>query len=580
MIKSNKIKISTKNCRKLEYFKSLGYDILSDFIDLNIKDLNVGSRQIVDVICDYCGREVKSTYKEYIRNISKGNKFACSKVCGSIKAKETNLLNIGVLNHMQLPDIQEKAKKTNLRKYGVEFLQQSNEIRKKSKNTLLEKYGVDHISKTDHFKSKYKKTCLENNGVDYPMQSDSIKEKSKNTLLENYGVDNPTKSLYIKELIKNNNLVKYNVEHPMMLDFFKKKLKESLFTKYGVDNITRDDNFRKKFKITNNINYLKYRDNSISIFNCDNGHEFEITSDNYYHRMYANLPICTICYPISDYKSIGEKSLLEYITSIYKGEITSGYRDNLEIDIYLPELNIGFEYNGLYWHSETYKSKSYHIDKLKFFKEKGIRIINIWEDDWIHKSEIIKSQIKNWLFITDNKIYARKCDVKIIDKSDFLDNNHIQGSDNSKVKIGLFYNNEIVSIMTFNKLEGRKKMQVDEWNLSRFCNLLNTNVVGSASKLLSFFIKNYNPKRIISYADLSWSNGNLYKKLGFKTISETNPDYRYIVNNKRVHKQNFKKSKFKIVNQTENEYFRELGYNRIWDCGKIKFEMINQNFSE
>ena len=137
MIKSEFVKIKVKGCRKISLFEKLGYDTSKEFIDIKIKDLNSGSRESVDVICDYCGREVKVHYKEYLRNISIRGKYSCSKICGSEKAKETNIKNIGVEYPMMLKSFQEKAKSTNLDKYGVEFLQQSKSIRDKYKITCL-----------------------------------------------------------------------------------------------------------------------------------------------------------------------------------------------------------------------------------------------------------------------------------------------------------------------------------------------------------------------------------------------------------------------------------------------------------
>jgi hypothetical protein len=228
----------------------------------------------------------------------------------------------------------------------------------------------------------------------------------------------------------------------------------------------------------------------------------------------------------------------------------------------------------LYWHSEEKRSKTYHLDKTNFFKEKGIRIIHIWEDDWLYKQDIIKSQIKNMLLKIDRKIYARNCKIVILKNvSNFLEKNHIQGKDKSNLKLGLLYNNELVSVMTFNHLEGRNKMSNNEWNLSRFCNLLDTNVIGGASKLLNYFIKNFNPKRIISYADKDWSIGNLYFKLNFNLKYETKPDYKYIIDGKRKHKQNFKKKNLN-VNISESSHMSLLGIKKIYDCGKMKFEMI------
>ena len=144
---------------------------------------------------------------------------------------------------------------------------------------------------------------------------------------------------------------------------------------------------------------------------------------------------------------------------------------------------------------------------------------------------------------TESKIFARKCQVvEMKSVNGFLESNHIQGKVRSIVKLGLYHNSELVSVMTFDKFEGRKKMSESEWNLNRFCSKLNTNVIGGASKLLKYFINKYNPKRIISYSDKDWSNGDLYISLGFNKISESKPDYKYIVGGKRIHKSNFKKS--------------------------------------
>jgi hypothetical protein len=667
MILDKYVKIATFGCRKLKEFESLGYDISGEFIDIKVEHLNNGSRQVIKASCDFCGEIVNIIYKEYLRNISIGNKYACSKKCGSEKAKKYNLEKYGVEYSMQLKETQEKVKKTNLQKYGVEYLQQSDIIKFKSKETLVKKYGVDHISKTEIFKKTSKETNLRKLGVEYPTQSKDVKDKIKNTLLEKYGVDNPSKSDQIKSKIKENNLGKYGVEHhmlldefkdkvketnlhkwgtcnpnslkeikdktketnlqkygvespmmldsikfkvketnlkrygfdnpmksdkiketirlnnlekwgvthPMMLESFREKTKETLSKKWGSDSILKSDIFRKnRFLISSDVNYIEYVSDRISKMFCPNcKSEYQIHCDNYIKRKELNANTCTICYPISDQKSIKEKELFEFIKSIYADEVIQSYRDGVEIDIYLPELKIGFEFNGLYWHSEEYKDKNYHLNKTNYFKEKSIRIIHIWEDDWDNKKEIIKSQIRNWLN-KSQRIFARKCIVKELKNVvDFLNDNHIQGSDNSIVKLGLFTNDKLISVMTFNKIEGRKKMDIDEYNLSRFCNELNTNVVGGASKLFKHFIKKYKPSRIISYTDKDWSVGNLYYRLGFKNINETRPDYKYIINGLRKNKSNYRKSKIG-GNLSESKEMNKKGIFKIWDCGKIKFEIL------
>jgi hypothetical protein len=127
--------------------------------------------------------------------------------------------------------------------------------------------------------------------------------------------------------------------------------------------------------------------------------------------------------------------------------------------------------------------------------------------------------------------------------------------------------------MIFDKFEGRKKMKENEWNLSRYCNKLDFYVIGGASKLLNYFIKNFKPSRIISYADKNWSEGYLYQILGFNRLNDSKPDYKYILNNKRIHKSRFRKSRLN-TNLTESQKMKKSQINRIWDCGKSKFELI------
>ena len=110
-------------------------------------------------------------------------------------------------------------------------------------------------------------------------------------------------------------------------------------------------------------------------------------------------------------------------------------------------------------------------------------------------------------------------------------------------------------------------MGESEYNLNRFCNILNYTVIGGASKLLKCFINEYKPNRIISYADLSWSAGGLYNNLGFDELYRTGPDYKYIIGDDRVHKSRYSKSKTGISE-------RDLDLLRIYDCGKIKFEKL------
>jgi len=317
--------------------------------------------------------------------------------------------------------------------------------------------------------------------------------------------------------------------------------------------------------------------------NCDLGKET-------YHRDYIKGHWDWEVFSNIGKQSKEELELLEFIKNIYKGEIKTNVRlfPKNEIDIYLPELNIGIEYNGLYWHSEkANRFKDYHFNKYKQAIDNNIRLIQIFSDEWLNKKNIVKNKLRSVLNITETKIYARKCSIKEIlfkEKNQFLDNYHIQGSDRSSIKLGLFLKEELVAVMTFSHPRialGGNKNDKKIYELSRYATKYN--VIGGASKLLNFFIKNFNPTKIYSYSDNRWTdpNNNMYLKIGFKKEKESSPNYFYTKDYlKRYHRFNFNKKILKKmgcdVNKTEFEIMEELGYTKIWDCGTTKFV---KNFS-
>ncbi len=281
---------------------------------------------------------------------------------------------------------------------------------------------------------------------------------------------------------------------------------------------------------------------------------------------------------------IKQTELLNFIKSIYTDSIIENDRNILggkELDIYLPKLNLAFEFNGLYWHSEVYKDKNYHLNKLELCEKNNIRLFNIWEDDWNNKQEILKSMISNHI-IGSNKIWARKCKIKKLDNYqyvNFLNENHLQGSVYAKVKVGLFYNDELVSVASFGTLRkslGQNAIN-DSYELLRFCNKLNYSVTGGASRLISWFKEEYKPTLLISYANRDWSIGNLYESIGFKFISNSTPSYHYVISNKRQHRFNWRKDKLVKMgcdpSKTEHQIMIDNGYYRIWNCGTKKYEI-------
>jgi hypothetical protein len=257
----------------------------------------------------------------------------------------------------------------------------------------------------------------------------------------------------------------------------------------------------------------------------------------------------------------------------------------LELDIYIPELNLAIEFNGNRFHSDLYKKKNYHLKKTLECNVKGIRLIHVWECDYTKKKPIILSNIQTILGKTPTRIYARECTIKTVTSMEtqhFLNQNHLQGNTVAGIRLGLYYKDTLVSMMTFSKLRKAVSMSHKEgsYELARFCNQLNTIVVGGASKLFQHFIKNHNPKHILSFANRDWSMGNMYSKLGMADSGVTPPGYFYTKSQYRYSRFAFTKHKLIEMgfdsNKTEYDIMTEQGYFRIWDCGNLKYEWTSE----
>lgn len=251
-----------------------------------------------------------------------------------------------------------------------------------------------------------------------------------------------------------------------------------------------------------------------------------------------------------------------------------------ELDLIIEGKKIAIEFDGLYWHSDDKKPDNYHLSKSELCETVGYKLIHVFEDEFVYKKEIVLSRLLNILGKTKEKVYARKCEIKEVTYKDsecFLNENHIQGNCISKYRYGLYYNNELVSLMTFGstRINLNSKKENGVFELLRFVNKKNTSVLGGASKLLKHFIKVVNPIKIISYSDNRWGNGNLYKKLNFKFVRKSKPNYFYVFKNKRINRFTYRKDVLVKQgfdkNKSEKEIMKERGINRIYDCGSTLF---------
>lgn len=245
--------------------------------------------------------------------------------------------------------------------------------------------------------------------------------------------------------------------------------------------------------------------------------------------------------------------------------------DGKEIDIYIPSLKLGFEYNGNFWHSDYFKygvTKLYHQEKSLLAKEKGISLVHIFEYEWLDKKQIIKFLIKSKLGIFDKKIGASKCKIRELcnlEYQNFCEENHLQGKCGARVKLGLFYKDELIQIMSFGSPRFTDKY---EWEIIRECSKLGYCIIGGKEKLWKYFIRNYNPNNCISYCDFSKFTGNSYLKLGFINVGLNPPGFVWYDNNLN---QIFWRDPY------HNQEMKKKGYYKIYDAGQLVFSWSKKN---
>jgi len=387
----------------------------------------------------------------------------------------------------------------------------------KQQNQL--KYGVDWVFQRPDIKEKIKQTCIKRYGVDNPLKSPQVIKKRQSTLLQRYGVLN-CKYLWYDEGVR-------------------EQLKDV--------NFLIDLHHNQKISIMQMAEQLNVTD--ITIRNYLNRHNIE-------QRFYNS--------------SVGCNSLIDFIQSL-SVEFYTNTRKIIgpsEIDIYLPEYKLGIEYNGIYWHSELKgRDSTYHINKFNSCNNVGVQLIQIYDIEWLHKQDIVTSIIKSILKLNENvELNYNIIEISINQASSFFNETHILSYIPAIIHVGLYHNDEIYAIMSFNDIE-----------LIQYSTKLNTNINNGAKLLLDYYIQAYNPIKVISYTNNRWNDGVQYTELGFNHIEHTTPKYYYFKHNDC---QNLISKYDDIVELdffnpelSEWENMQLNGYNRIWDCGSSKWEL-------
>ena len=336
------------------------------------------------------------------------------------------------------------------------------------------------------------------------------------------------------------------------------------------------------------VNYVNNRTKVKLICNkCDskgNKHGiFEISPDNFLQG--KGCPKC------GNHMSKAEDEIIDFIENKLKLNVEKRNHTLLngkELDIYIPQLRVAFEYNGLRWHSEQFnKDKNYHLIKKNECANIGIKLYHIFEDEYVFHKKALFAKISRILNCDNDllRIGARKCVIKEISNNlaeAFLELNHIQGYTKASVHLGAFYKDSLLSVMSFTKLEN------NEWSMVRFASDINYIVQGVCSKFITYFSKHYDFSLVKTFLDRRWENNaddNVYTKSGFIKTGISKPDYHYTNGHgKRLHKFGFRKQKLHKkyglpLTMTESEMTKELGYYKIWDCGLIKYVYTNPYYA-
>ena len=524
------------------------------------------------------------------------------------KLMQTNMTRYGVPFVMQNPDIQAKQRLTAEASGGYGMA--NPEIREQIQKTTVERYGVDNVLKSPDIREKIQATNMERYGTPSAASSPTVRAKIQATNLEKYGTECVLSSGDVREKVIHTLQEKYGVSNPFQLDSVKQKSAQTNLQRYGATNwrasqsylttITQDadkaaayDAFKSDVRAYVSANYTE----SPTIYQLSQ--DFGVKPATIYPHIVAQ--DCQDC--VRYYESNMESEVKDFLLKLdpnmriimHDRKIIAPY----ELDIYLPDYNFAIECNPTYTHNSSCGAynreeplpKDYHATKSQMALSANIELFHIFGYEWTDTPDVIKSMIKVRLGFIDTRIYARNTHVAEIPYTEataFLAANHRQGFTPTKICLGLRLNsdNTLVSLMTFNPLkahQGHRKADSNDWELSRFCNLRDTTVVGGASKLFTYFVANYEFGKLVSFSDIAHTSGRLYSLLGFTKVSVSAPSYVWVhLKTDTYYKRTAcMKSKLRklfndptidVEHLTEKQIMTTHGYVQVFDSGLNRWE--------
>jgi len=461
----------------------------------------------------------------------------------------------------------EKVKKTNLEKYNAESVLKVPEIREKIKSTNVIKFGYSECLSSPKIREKASKTNFKKFGFECSLSSPKIREKASKTNIERYGSIFPMRNEELLEKRRLTIVEKYDVNGILAFEEISQKVRKKHFKRFYESKLMNNDFVLPLFSLDEYRGTKAVKDYLWLCKKCNN--EFVDNVDN------GHMPRCSFCFPKDSRVSNAETELFESISYENKIQTNRGLIDGYEIDIYFPDKKIGVEFNGMYWHSEQKGiDKFYHLDKTINAENFGIFLIHIFEVEWRLRRKQIVSFIEKQLGIGYHILDTECLIIKEI--SEFLANAFIEensfylfGSYSEK-RLGAFYGDELVAIMTFKIFKNKIViMKFFEKN-----NVLFNNVF---EKLLNYF--NFS-KPIFYYPDRRFNRIDNVTLLsaGFTFEGGTEPDLLY--NKKNIFLPTHCISEKNIVKYVNN-YDKKIsirenlilnGYFSIWDCGKLVFK--------
>lgn len=474
------------------------------------------------------------------------------------------------------------------------------------KTTLMSKYGVDTVGQIPGINDKRQRTNLEKFGVNWPAQCSTVADKSKitrnsrtaedmqitasksvATSMARYGVSHHMKSATQINKVQQTNQTRYQTNTPLQNKTVAAKLVNTLANKSKSavtrSNLRRAATNLEKFGVpaasqiplpVATLTILNDKDAFILAIRDKTREEARSELGIATHTLYLYAKL----YQVADLFAAPSKSNFETEVAALLTSMGIAFTSNnrtliapKELDFVIPSLNIAIECSGLYWHSEmsANRTKQYHHDKFVQCAAAGITLITIFDDEWIRNTAKVKARLTHILHSNSDKIAARKCVVKqcsVQAANTFIDKHHLQGATSAKINLALYYNDEMVSVMTLSKPRYNKNYQ---YEILRFCS--SKLVTGAASKLFAYFLKTHAVTSVISYSDNRWGNGKVYSAMQFIKKSET-IGYFYTDYKHRYDRTAFQKHKLVAAGAdstlTEWQIMQLNGYDRVWDCGQ------------